>query len=51
MLAEVVYHYAAELFGSNFYSFEARIANAICSFKWRKICIQYLWKIMKNRHL
>ena len=36
----------AELFVSIFHSFEAGIANAISSFKWRKIYI-----FMKNRHV
>ena len=36
----------AELFQWNFSSFEAGIANAISSFKWRKI-----WLFMKNEHV
>ena len=36
----------AELFYSIFHSFEARIADAISSLKWRKI-----FKILKNGHL
>ena len=37
---------AAELFISIFHSFEAGIANANSSFKWRKRC-----PFMKNSHL
>ena len=37
---------AAELFQIIFHSFKAGIANAISSFKWRKI-----WLFMKNKHL
>ena len=33
--------YTAELFASIFLSFEPGIANAISSFKWRKIYILY----------
>ena len=39
------YHCAVELFASIFHSFEAGIADAISSSKWRKIFI-----FMKNRH-